>query len=427
MNESTPPEDKRRPGVTPPTDEGASSDKDVVEHATAPDEPNTAKPGDTRGEDPPSEPTSSTAVEQIDETGEPEEPVVETDRAREEAVVAAPAGARSGRGLAALALFVALAAAAGSGYVAWMTKLAVGQADTAKADLSGDLGRLEAKSVALEESLRTVEREQRSGSEQVGRLSGIESRLEGRIDALENRTAALARTEGVPRDEDWRLAEVEFLLRLANRQLGLARDPVGAQAALENADHLLAELADPAMQPVRQQLADDILSLRSLQQPDVEGLALRLGSLARRVATLPLASQPIDGGEAASAGEADSGWQRLKVKIREFFASIFQVRRAAGSAAPLLSPEEAFFLKRNLELELQAARVALLMGNGPVYRASIGSARRWAEEHFLANDPGVHAFIDALGELEGRDISVDLPDVSGSLQIFSEVRSEEGS
>jgi uroporphyrin-3 C-methyltransferase len=424
MNESTPPEDKRRPD--PPTDEGASTGKRAGDDLTPRPEPAGAQPGDAEREEPASEDTASTSVGRVEQAGEPEEPVVDTDQGREEAVVAAPP-ARGGRGLAALALFVALAAAAGSAYVAWMTKLAAGQADTARADLSGDLGRLEAKSAALEESLRTIEREQRSGSEQVGRLSGIEGRLEGRIDALETRTAALARTESVPRDEDWRLAEVEFLLRLANRQISLARDPVGAKAALENADHLLAQLADPAMQPVRQQVADDILSLRSLQQPDVEGLALRLGSLARRVASLPLASQPIDDGQAGSTADAESGWQRLKAKIREFFTSIFQVRRAAGSAAPLLSPEEAFFLRRNLELELQAARVALLMANGPVYRASIGSARRWAEEHFLADDPGVRAFIDALGELEGRDISVVLPDVSGSLQVFSEVRSEQGS
>jgi hypothetical protein len=196
MNESTPPEDKRRPD--PPTDEGASTGKRAGDDLTPRPEPAGAQPGDAEREEPASEDTASTSVGRVEQAGEPEEPVVDTDQGREEAVVAAPP-ARGGRGLAALALFVALAAAAGSAYVAWMTKLAAGQADTARADLSGDLGRLEAKSAALEESLRTIEREQRSGSEQVGRLSGIEGRLEGRIDALETRTAALARTESVPR------------------------------------------------------------------------------------------------------------------------------------------------------------------------------------------------------------------------------------
>jgi uroporphyrin-3 C-methyltransferase len=400
MNEPSPPEDKRQP----------------EEEVLPGDDTRSEEPG----ESPAPEPDTSESV-----------PDPETGRPVEDAVTASAAGVRAGKppsgggkALAGLALVLALAAAGVSGYVAWITKLTAGQADSAKADIEGEIGRLEARSNSLEQSLVELEREWRATSGQIDAVSGIEGRLEGRVAALESRTAALARTESVPRDVDWRLAEIEFLLRLANRQVSLARDPVGARAALENADLLLADLADPAMQPVRQQVADGLLGLRSLEQPDVEGLALRLGSLARRVESLPLASQPVGTEATAGTGTSDSGWGRLKSKIREFFASIFQVRRAAGSAAPLLSPEESFFLRRNLELELQAARVALLTSNAPVYRESLSSARRWAEEHFLIDDPGVQGFIEGLRDLEGRDITVSLPDLSGSLRAFDEARSE---
>lgn len=418
MNETTPPEDKRRPEEQPGPGEDAARRPAAVEGEEHPTPQETAAGEPAAGR---TDAVGAPAGEQAsgDDGQDPSAP------SEPNAATAPPA--RGGRGLAAFALIVALAAAAASGYVAWMTRMAAGQADSAKADLSGGLGALEAKSAALEEALLALERQGRTESSRIDTLSGMEGRLEGRLTALETRTAALARTESVPPEADWRLEEIEFLLRLANRQVSLARDPVGAQAALQNADMLLADLADPAMQPVRRQLADDILSLRSLDEPDVEGLALRLGSLARRVESLPLASQPVDADEAGSPATQDSGWARLKAKFREFFGSIFQVRRAAGSSAPLLSPEEAFFLKRNLELELQAARVALLMSNESVYRASIGSARRWAEEHFLTADPGVHGFIQGLIDLEGRDIRVDLPDVSDSLRIFSEVRSAEDS
>lgn len=429
MNESTPPEDKNRPEEQPLPGQEAARRPETDEEPPAPEGAATEGPETDQGgaDDEPAGESASmekTEDQQVSEPGDPDRPDAPTPS--ESTAAAAPAP-RGGRALAAFALIVALAAAAASGYVAWMTRMAAGQADSAKADLSGELGALEAKSAALEDSLVALEREWRTESGQIDQLSGMEGRLQGRITALETRTAALARTESVPPDADWRLEEIEFLLRLANRQVGLARDPVGAEAALQNADMLLADLADPAMQPVRRQLADDILSLRSLEQPDVEGLALRLGSLARRVESLPLASQPVEFEDASSPAAADSGWERLKAKFREFFASIFQVRKAAGSSAPLLSPEEAFFLKRNLELELQAARVALLMANEPVYRASVGSARRWAEEHFLTDDPGVQGFVEGLLDLEGRDISVDLPDVSASLRIFSEVRSDEDS
>ena len=81
----------------------------------------------------------------------------------------------------------------------------------------------------------------------------------------------------------------------------------------------------------------------------------------------------------------------------------------------MLSPEEFFFLRRSLELELQAARIAVLNHDASAFRASLGSARRWAEEYFRGEDPAVAAFVSALGELESRDIELRIPDVSGSL------------
>jgi uroporphyrin-3 C-methyltransferase len=129
-----------------------------------------------------------------------------------------------------------------------------------------------------------------------------------------------------------------------------------------------------------------------------------------------LSGQREDDARPRAPEEATGGLARLRAKIADFFGSIFRVRRTEGSEAPLLAPEESFFLRRNLELELQAARVALLEGDPSVYRASLNSARRWTEEYFRMDDAGVKAFVTALGELEGRRIEVEIPDISGSLE-----------
>ncbi len=67
----------------------------------------------------------------------------------------------------------------------------------------------------------------------------------------------------------------------------------------------------------------------------------------------------------------------------------------------------------------------MLEADSSVYRASIGSARRWTEEYFRAEDPGVQAFVTALGELEGREIDVQIPDVSGSLDALLATRADQ--
>lgn len=334
---------------------------------------------------------------------------------------------RSGRALAILALLIALAAAAGSGYLAWIEKISAGTSDAIRADLRGEIGRVENNYQTQQQAVRDLERVTDAIEMRMDELASVERNIGNRLDGLEAGVRDLAaRDRSAELSGDWQIAEAEYLIRIANQQLSLARNPGAAMVALEEADALLARVADPRLQPVRQQLSDDIVALRSVRQPDVEGLALRLGSLSRKVDGLPLAGQREDARDSRPHDEAASGWSRLKSKLSAFFGSIFRVRRTEGSAAPLLSPREAFFLRRNLELELQAARVAILTEDASVYRASLGAARRWTEEYFRTDDGGVSAFIDALRELEGREITVELPDVSGSLRALSETRPAEG-
>jgi len=329
-----------------------------------------------------------------------------------------PVKPRSGRALAVLAFLIAIAAGAGSAYVYWMTQLASKTADNVRADVSGDVAKISRRASELEDQLRALEAEKLSANSQFSELRSADGNMAKRLEILEAQTARLAKRESEPVPEDWRLAEVESLLRIANQQATLARNPESALAALSEADSLLRRMSDPMLQRVRSQVADDMLALQSVSRPDVEGIALRLGSLARRVDSLPLAGHQAADAEAPGSDDSASGLTRLKAKIAEFFGGIFRVRPTEGPATPLLSPRESFFLRRNLELELQAARIAVLEGDASVYRASLGSARRWTEAYFRAEDPGVRAFITALGELEGRQIDAEIPDISGSLEML---------
>ncbi len=259
---------------------------------------------------------------------------------------------RGGRALAVLAFLIAIAAGVGSAYVFWTTQLASERADSVRADVSGEMAQLARRASELEEQLRALQAENLAVKSQFGDLRSTDGTLTERLETLEGRTAQLAKRDMEPVPEDWRLAEVESLLRIAVQQATLARNPASALAALSEADSLLRRMADPMLQRVRSQVADDMLALHSVSRPDVEGIALRLGSLARRVDTLPLAGYRGAETGAPVTDQTSGGLARLRAKIAEFFGSIFRVRRAEGTEAPLLSPQESFFLRRNLELEL---------------------------------------------------------------------------
>jgi uroporphyrin-3 C-methyltransferase len=91
------------------------------------------------------------------------------------------------------------------------------------------------------------------------------------------------------------------------------------------------------------------------------------------------------------------------------------VRRTDATDAALLAPGERWFLYRNLELELESARLAALQGDRANYQQSLASARRWLETRFDRNDAGVQSALDALAELQSVEFIATWPDISGSL------------
>ncbi|MGB0721649.1 MAG: uroporphyrinogen-III C-methyltransferase [Gammaproteobacteria bacterium] len=225
--------------------------------------------------------------------------------------------------------------------------------------------------------------------------------------------------------EGWVLAEVEYLMRIANHRLMLQQDPVTAEVAMRAADQRLRSLNDPVLVPVREKLAAEINALGALPKPDLEGMGLSLDALAESVSTLPLRTM-IDAhregqDEPASAdtsvdrsiGEAmDVALDNLK--------GLVTVRRHNRPVQALLSPKEAFFLRENLRLRLYSARSQLLDGEAVAARADLDVAHQWLAEHFVAADPAVAHMMGELERIRGANVAVSMPDISGSLRALRE-------
>ena len=90
-----------------------------------------------------------------------------------------------------------------------------------------------------------------------------------------HRVSALAELMGRS-EQGWSLAEVEYLLRIANQRLQLQRDVNTAEQALVAADQRLHGLADPHFLSVREQLARDLEAVQAVPAVDIEGISLSL-------------------------------------------------------------------------------------------------------------------------------------------------------
>ena len=218
---------------------------------------------------------------------------VETDPNRIRAdVVAKPAAAtaaksapaKAGRPWFGLFNFLLILALAGAAAYYWreQQKLA--------ADYQADL-------VDLQQQLQMVE--QTSNNRLQSSLSPLESRigsvnkkigsLDSKVDELGLGQQSLRESgeklyELFGRDKNaWQLAEVEYLMRVAQHKLILQDDFEGAAITLQAGSDRIGLTGDPGLLPVRVMISEEIADLKTRRRADLVGMTLMLAQLGRQV------------------------------------------------------------------------------------------------------------------------------------------------
>jgi len=353
-----------------------------------------------------------------------------------------PAPRGGGRGIAGLALLLALLAVAGAGYVYYEVieradvpgladRVARLQADLESATerfAEAQQAQTERRESAVQElreqqraALAELRGQQRAGlaeAQEAQRAALAEFQAEQRA-ALQASAASLREAlddmslQTPPGAEVWRQAEARYLVRIANHRLDLQRDAGGALRLLRRADAVLAELDDPAWYDARARLAEDINALENLSGSDLPGLFARLEALKGDLDALPVREgrfrRPAPEPEAAPAD--DSFWGALTEQL----SSLLRIRRLDTAAKPLLAPEAAFYLKLNLHLMLERAQLAAMRGERPMFEQSLDAATDWLREYFHTDQPPVPGMLETLASLRQRELLQPLPDISGSL------------
>ncbi|MCZ6912718.1 MAG: uroporphyrinogen-III C-methyltransferase [Proteobacteria bacterium] len=245
--------------------------------------------------------------------------------------------------------------------------------------------------------------------------------------AQQKRLAAMGSSE-LSAQRAWVQAEVIFLLRAANQRLDLAADRDGAIKALQIADRRLADLGTPAFTPVRAEIADEIRLLEAVPVTDIEGMVYRLAGFADSVQSLPL----VDSVRMQSAGveeaDASDGWSidRAFNKMKKAFGSMIRVSRSEEEIMPVLAPKERFFLRRNLELQFEMARLSAIQRDQENFDQSLDKADSWLRRYFDADNSEVGAILAAIESMKVTDISPPLPGISGSLILMLSASDEPG-
>lgn len=340
--------------------------------------------------------------------------------------------ARSGNGVAWLSLLIAviaLVAVAYTIYEDWRTQqelqLSSGNIEASMTALGSRID--DAKS-DLAEIQATLDELARADAGTAGDIDTLDRRVSDRLRQLEgmplrisNLEASIATLQGVSTGarDTWLLGEAEYYMQLANAQLQLAGNPKLAALALGMADERIAQLANPALTNIRVAISDELAALAVLETTDVEGITLTLASLARVVDSLPIREierieEESTEADDAEAGRLDRAWNAVKNAA----SGLVRYRSTDETVMPLISPQAEYFLRTNLTLQLQTARLALLRGEPSVFEESLADARHWLETYFDADSVQVQNAIETIDDISGSMVDAAPPDISESLRLL---------
>lgn len=280
---------------------------------------------------------------------------------------------------------------------------------------SGVSERIQPLRTSLDAVNRVMEQDKQQLQSRISQLGEDQQSVGHRLNVL---AALIGRSE-----RGWTLAEVEYLLRIANQRLQLQRDLNTAGQALDAADERLREMADPHYLSVREQIARDLDAIQAVPAVDTDGLSVKLGAALQNIDKLPVAGthyEPVAHTKAASPGSESTAQNidELVTLIRETLSELFRLREHDQPVGPMLPPDREYFLRENLRLQLAAARLALLRNDNVQYHSALQTASDWLHSYFDKDSALVQQLTTELGQLAKVNIRPTLPDVSASLRLL---------
>lgn len=269
-----------------------------------------------------------------------------------------------------------------------------------------------------------------------GRMQEIQQQLESQLDArlkrqmevfeslpgrMSNVEDSMSSIQGISTGvrDNWLLAEAEYYMQIANAQLQLAGNPQLARLALLQADDRIRQLANPALTNVRRALSNELRALQVINQPDIEGVTLTLASLANVVASLPLRQEiEVPTADDPEIGDELSGMDRAMASLKNTMSEVVSVRRTDEVVQPLIAPEAAYFLRANLSLQLQVARLALLRGERAAFQHSLDDTDAWLNDYYDADSTQVKSARQTIAEIRDSLFDIEMPNISESLRLL---------
>ena len=139
--------------------------------------------------------------------------------------------------------------------------------------------------------------------------------------------------------------------------------------------------------------------------------------------SLPLAGSSLDGEEAASEDDVDaSSVDRAWDSVKDAMSGLVKITPPDQAELALVSPDAEYYLRSNIALQLQAARLALLRGEQSIFEATLDDINTLLETYFDVESTQVQSAQQTIAEIRSSIPATAIPDISGSLRSLRQYR-----
>ena len=312
-----------------------------------------------------------------------------------------------------LAAWLLAAIALAASMLLWQ-KLASMQEQLARQSAEAGAQAVEARTLArqAEETVRDTAAKVAIIDTRITDLSGYRTQLDDLLQSV-------ART----RDENLAV-DLEAAVNIAQDQTQLTGRIEPLLAALRTVERRVARSGDPRLAAVGRAVARDLERVKAASIPDTAGLLARIDQLLRQVDELPAGNDVGRIGSKTSlrdtAKEPASGWwsQMGRAALDEA-NKLLRVSRVERPDASMMSPEQVFFVRENLKLRLQGARLAILARQYESARADLTAAQTTIGAYFDPASRRTQAAATLLQQIQASTKTADLPRVDETLIALS--------
>ena len=217
------------------------------------------------------------------------------------------------------------------------------------------------------------------------------------------------------------LAEVHYLIKMADHKLQFEHDKDTAIIALEKANQRLSEVKESAFTETQNRIKETLAALNSIKIPPREEMLKKLNDISARLNGAPILANAELSKLRSDFSQRSSDATPANTAIQKIWDSIkhlFVIEKKRVKTPALMAAEDAFYLNQNIQLQLNAAKNTVIENLPDAYLASINQTIDWIKTYYNQENAQVALAIAELNQLKEIPLRSDLPKVTAILSAF---------